>query len=432
MIPTFVFDNPPFVTVPRRWSLTGDPFYFRKNAFRPNIASGCSAHELFSHGGLLIDAGKYRTKLTSDITNEDKDLYYLIEPWPSYLGIKKTYGPGFAMPINWHQIIQDIPDNIVTLAQQKRLTVILHIPEFTHDENIPEIANRITATHNEKNIPPESFKFVSGMKTKEFYFWPAFEYSQYNTCNARPTITQVNLNKRNKKFTCLNRIDKGHRRYIAYKLWEQRLDREGYFSYSSLGWNRNGVTQLSPAADVEWWHLPWDISSQQWIDFRNNDPHKADDDDPATHHNEHGRVIREHYEDAYWNFVTETSICKNTFLTEKTFKPIAQLQPFVIIGSYKSLDLLHDLGYKTFNQYIDESYDNISDPLERTKAATAVMLDLAQKSHEEHIDLMHKIKPILEHNQKHFFNSKYRLKNFVKYLHGDDKMYNWLKDCIYD
>ena len=42
------------------------------------------------------------------------------------------------------------------------------------------------------------------------------------------------------------------------------------------------------------------------------------------------------------------------------------------------------------------------------------------------------IKPILEHNQQHFFSSKNRIENFVKYIYGADPAYNWLKDCKYD
>ena len=37
-----------------------------------------------------------------------------------------------------------------------------------------------------------------------------------------------------------------------------------------------------------------------------------------------------------------------TYLTEKTFKPILNMQPFVIVGNAYSLKMLKQLGYKTF------------------------------------------------------------------------------------
>jgi hypothetical protein len=45
------------------------------------------------------------------------------------------------------------------------------------------------------------------------------------------------------------------------------------------------------------------------------------------------------------------------FLTEKTFKPIKHGQPFVIVGAPGSLQALRNLGYRTFDHAIDNSYD---------------------------------------------------------------------------
>jgi len=106
--------------------------------------------------------------------------------------------------------------------------------------------------------------------------------------------------------------------------------------------------------------------------------------------------------------------------------------PFVIFGSYKSLETLQDLGYKTFHGFIDETYDSIIDHEVRIKLAAQQAYKLATMSHHEHIKLMHQLQPILEHNQKHFFSSKYRMKEFVKYIKNGDPAVNWLKDCIYD
>lgn len=47
------------------------------------------------------------------------------------------------------------------------------------------------------------------------------------------------------------------------------------------------------------------------------------------------------------------------FLSEKTFKTIACQSPFMILGNKGSLKKLHNLGYKTFDDIIDESYDEL-------------------------------------------------------------------------
>ena len=47
------------------------------------------------------------------------------------------------------------------------------------------------------------------------------------------------------------------------------------------------------------------------------------------------------------------------FLTEKTFKPIALEHPFMIYGHSHTLRKLRDLGFETFENLFDESYDEV-------------------------------------------------------------------------
>ena len=55
--------------------------------------------------------------------------------------------------------------------------------------------------------------------------------------------------------------------------------------------------------------------------------------------------------------VSETTISKNFFVTEKTARPIAYYTPFIVMGSKNFLSNLRNLGFKTFGNYWDESYD---------------------------------------------------------------------------
>jgi hypothetical protein len=75
--------------------------------------------------------------------------------------------------------------------------------------------------------------------------------------------------------------------------------------------------------------------------------------------------------ESYLHIVTETE-CFETdkyWFTEKIFKPIWCMQPFVIVGFQDSLKYLKSLGYKTFDNWIDESYDDIVNPFDRCMAA---------------------------------------------------------------
>jgi hypothetical protein len=64
--------------------------------------------------------------------------------------------------------------------------------------------------------------------------------------------------------------------------------------------------------------------------------------------------------DSWISIVSEASYAESTcFISEKTFKPIISRHPFILYGNKKSLKYLKDLGYKTFEGFIDESYDDM-------------------------------------------------------------------------
>ena len=107
--------------------------------------------------------------------------------------------------------------------------------------------------------------------------------------------------------------------------------------------------------------------------------------------------------DSAIHIVSETSFESNEmFISEKIFKPILNFQPFILIGPYRYLKELHKLGFKTFGEFWDESYDEIKDPKNRYLKLIEVILDLNKKSIEE-INLLYKnVKHICIYNNKLF------------------------------
>ena len=68
------------------------------------------------------------------------------------------------------------------------------------------------------------------------------------------------------------------------------------------------------------------------------------------------------------NFTVVVETFQNTparFITEKTFKPIMYGHPFIMYGQPGSLEYLKTLGFKTFPNMFDESYDTITDTNKR-------------------------------------------------------------------
>lgn len=67
----------------------------------------------------------------------------------------------------------------------------------------------------------------------------------------------------------------------------------------------------------------------------------------------------EWYNQTYFSIVSETTTYTKYRLhvTEKTFKPISFFHPFVIFGQPGTLSYLHELGFETFENLFDETYD---------------------------------------------------------------------------
>ena len=61
--------------------------------------------------------------------------------------------------------------------------------------------------------------------------------------------------------------------------------------------------------------------------------------------------------ESLFELITETIFTGSHFFTEKTYYPIFLGKPFLMVGSYGMLSSLRKQGYKTFEPYIDESYD---------------------------------------------------------------------------
>jgi hypothetical protein len=104
--------------------------------------------------------------------------------------------------------------------------------------------------------------------------------------------------------------------------------------------------------------------------------------------------------------VTETCFWeRKCHLTEKIFKPIVSRMPFILVGAAHNLAYLKSYGFKTFDSWWDESYDNITDPIERLTAIGNLLKNICNYELDKLSDLLTEISPVLDHNFK-LFNSQ--------------------------
>jgi hypothetical protein len=109
--------------------------------------------------------------------------------------------------------------------------------------------------------------------------------------------------------------------------------------------------------------------------------------------------------DCFLNIVTETLFnADSIFLSEKTYKPIYMCQPFIIFGNPHSLKKLKELGYKTFDKWWDESYDEELDVNNRFKKIISILEEISEWDMDKCFSIKQEMEDILIHNYKHMFN----------------------------
>ena len=114
------------------------------------------------------------------------------------------------------------------------------------------------------------------------------------------------------------------------------------------------------------------------------------------------------YESTDIEVVLETIFDDNRLqLTEKSLRPIACAQPFILAATHGSLEYLRSYGFKTFDHIWDEGYDLVADPKERLIRVATLMRQIANWSPEERVNKLSQAQIIAEYNQQHFFSPEF-------------------------
>jgi hypothetical protein len=97
-----------------------------------------------------------------------------------------------------------------------------------------------------------------------------------------------------------------------------------------------------------------------------------------------GQLFSNLFEDSYFSLVTETNFyIPHSYRTEKIYKPIKVGHPFIAVANYGFYRDLRNLGFKTFDHLLDESFDLIDDNEKRLNRIADVVDDLCKSNLEE-------------------------------------------------
>jgi hypothetical protein len=241
-----------------------------------------------------------------------------------------------------------------------------------------------------------------------------------------------------KKFSTMCRIHRPWRSYIVCRLKEQKLLEE--FHYSFLGcYNdmddaikkaleenlditlvlKNGDWKIITAPDRIKDDLKnicnYEISKEisKFIDlcphYIEKDNFKTDIETPQELLSSGIHLI---IENGFFDLKESSYTTRSIELGEKTWKAIMTLKPFLAYSDVQYLKNIKKLGFKTFSPYIDENYDNETDPKNRAELIIKEIERINSLSMEEFNQLLENCKDITEHNFQLYLSIREQVPEF--------------------
>ena len=293
---------------------------------------------------------------------------------------ESRYFPLFLRNYNFYEqsleYQQYVLDNKELFASKKLIPVILD-PLEGFDETTPVVEE---LAKNLKDICKVYLINGNNLLSREkhtFDFYVTNHWIHHlKDTHVEPSV----LEEDHKIYISLNRMAREHRVMLTSKLINNGLRDCGYITWAN-GRNHKYIDYTENYPEIQ--NEKFDILDVE--DILNQNPTM--------------NVPVEHCNKSFLFLVTETHFNNKTiFISEKTFKPILLQMPFVSLGNPGTLSVLKDLGFKTFDKWVDESYDTDMPLDKRCDIIVSEINRLSKLSSQERLNIRTEMADILEHN----------------------------------
>lgn len=313
-----------------------------------------------------------------------------------------------------------MPHHLIRLVREKNGYILINhsVEAFMSRGYISALHSYFSNTHS---IPLHKIIYVTGcINSAEMYEKYCSENNVPNNKENRltiisypssQTIFKPNLEDEpeatydtetlpEKLFLSWNRRYKPHRMILGLLLESLNLVDRSFISFSDVDIERQTrrFDQALPFHYVQNWVS--DLTQETINSFTARLPLIIDNETNINQMCEdRGNVSRPYYQNSLISLITETNFdADEVTLTEKSYKPIKEKHPFIILGVAGALKGLHQAGFRTFGEFWDESYDGIVESGERMRAIKSVLQDISAWDNTKILDFKRRVKPILEHN----------------------------------
>ena len=109
--------------------------------------------------------------------------------------------------------------------------------------------------------------------------------------------------------------------------------------------------------------------------------------------------LSNYYFESFVDIINETRFAQPTAnYSEKVYQAMQYMRPFIVVGPPKTLEYIRSMGFKTFNEFWDESYDDELDHGERLAKIFTLIDQIFSMPNQSQRDLYEKMLPIITHN----------------------------------
>lgn len=293
------------------------------------------------------------------------------------------------------------------------------------------IYNNLTIEEQYQNLKNNNLILIGTEFTKVFGY-PYFHFEYYHMIKNRHInfpneIINVNdLFNKEKDFLSLNSKIRAHRVLVISELYRRNIVGNSFLSFMGSPFDHPETTidYAKKTLDQVFDNAPYiskEIQDGVSNYTKNWSPLILDGTADSIYNNS---VVAAHYEKSYFSLVTETGMDHYLRVTEKTFKPIANYHPFIIIGCHGTLEYLRSLGYQTFPELFNESYDQETNIPKRLLMVVDQVEKFVNLSKEEKDKKYQQVHQKVLHNANLFFNvlpesNRLQFVNMFKEMHND-------------
>jgi len=328
-----------------------------------------------------------------------------------YFFVKNGYNCNF---IRNHKNVgfKRLPQQVLDDVKNNKAKIIINVAgegfSGGNDKKFKDDLDIIQTWIDDAGLPPTNVYYFNGnlisndIKSDKvkYHVVPLFTFEGWTILNIEKDIsdyTTLEFEPADKfLYINLNRTPRTHRLYLLASLRSKNLFDDGQNSFNMECIDSQHcfeeLTALAPPADILKNAEEIKSIGKLFVDVDNSDLNVP-----------HFNVDSSLYKKTFISLITETTTFNNSiFITEKTMRAILHGHPFIILGNKGLLKRLKDLGYKTFDQWIDESYDDYDTIQEKVEIICKNLESLKEKGPAALIKIRNEMSEICDYNQRHF------------------------------